>query len=132
MNPGAMKGMRVRRGGNSDAAGAEANNDEARARNRSSLDQPRTARLRPAAFPADMGLINARIRYEDEDTGERRVVTLVYPDTADERLARVSVLDPLGMALLGLREGESVDWPLQNGRRRRIRLLRVLPPLPLR
>jgi len=72
-------------------------------------------------------MINARIRYEDEDTGERRVVTLVYPDVADAASGRLSVLEPLGMALLGLREGESVDWPMQNGTRRRIRLVKVLP-----
>jgi len=70
--------------------------------------------------------IGARVRYEDEDTAENRVITLVYPNLANVRLGRVSVLDPLGMALLGLREGESVDWPMQHGARRRVRLVKVL------
>ena len=70
--------------------------------------------------------MNARVEYEDECSGERGVITLVHPGAADSGSGRVSVLDPLGMALLGLREGQSVDWPLQHGHRRRIRLVRVL------
>jgi regulator of nucleoside diphosphate kinase len=73
-----------------------------------------------------MAVMNARIEYEDEDSGERGVITLVHPGIADDRSGRVSVLAPLGMALLGLREGQTVDWPLQHGRRRRVRLVRVL------
>lgn len=70
--------------------------------------------------------INARIEFEDETSGERQVILLVHPRAADDKRGHVSVLEPLGMALLGLREGEAVDWPLENGRRRRIRLVRVL------
>lgn len=73
-----------------------------------------------------MAVINARIEYEDEGSGERGVITLVHPSAADDTSGRVSVLDPLGMALLGLREGQSVDWPLQHGHRRRIRLVKLL------
>lgn len=73
-----------------------------------------------------MAVMNARIEYEDERSGERGIITLVHPSVADDRAGRISVLDPLGMALLGLREGQSVDWPLQHGHRRRIRLVRLL------
>lgn len=74
----------------------------------------------------DTAVLDACIEYEDEATGVRCVITLVHPDAADAAARRVSVLEPLGMALLGLREGQSVDWPLGNGRRRRVRLVRVL------
>ena len=84
-------------------------------------DQARTA-----PEPGGMAVMNARVEYEDEDSGERGVITLVHPGVADDRSGRISVLDPLGMALLGLREGQSVDWPLQHGRRRRVRLVKVL------
>ena len=82
--------------------------------------------VRIAPEPDGVAVMNARIEYEDEDSGERGVITLVHPRVADDSSGRISVLDPLGMALLGLRAGQSVDWPLQHGRRRRLRLVRVL------
>jgi len=74
-----------------------------------------------------MARIDARLEYEDEGSGQRQAITLVRPSAANGAAGRVSVLDPVGMALLGLREGQSVDWPLQHGDRRCIRLIRVLP-----
>jgi regulator of nucleoside diphosphate kinase len=90
-------------------------------------EQLRLARqLVDGSVAPDRATIDARIEFEDESSGERRVILLVHPRAANERLGRVSVLEPLGMALLGLREGECVDWPLENGARRRIRLIRVV------
>jgi regulator of nucleoside diphosphate kinase len=86
----------------------------------------RARRLVAGCATPDRARINARIEFEDEGSGERQVIVLVHPRAANDRLGHVSVLAPLGMALLGLREGEAVDWPLENGRRRRIRLVRVL------
>ncbi|HEY1326944.1 MAG TPA: GreA/GreB family elongation factor [Casimicrobiaceae bacterium] len=86
----------------------------------------RALALGAVASTRDRALLNTRVEYEDEVTGARWVVTLVHPDAADGKAHRVSVLEPLGMALLGLREGQSVDWPLDNGLRRRVRLVRVL------
>jgi regulator of nucleoside diphosphate kinase len=94
--------------------------------------QPRATRQADNGQIPEMPVINARILYEDEDTGERGEVTLVYPNAADAGSGHLSVLEPLGMALLGLREGESVDWPLHNGTRQRIRLVSVLPVRPRR
>ena len=88
---------------------------------------PARCQRRDAPRGADRALIDARLEYEDEGSGQRQVVTLVRPSAVDGTAGRISVLDPLGLALLGLREGQSVDWPLQHGHRRRIRLIRVLP-----
>jgi regulator of nucleoside diphosphate kinase len=90
----------------------------------SELDRARI--LRRARPPRDLATMNARLLYEDLTTGERREVTLVYPRDECDRTARVSVTSPLGTALLGLRAGQSIDWPFPNGERHRIVLIDVL------
>jgi regulator of nucleoside diphosphate kinase len=63
--------------------------------------------------------------FEDETTGERRDVTLVYPGDADISAGRISVFVPVGTALLGLRVGQSIDWELPSGQKRRYRVIDV-------
>jgi regulator of nucleoside diphosphate kinase len=50
------------------------------------------------------------------DNGPEQEVTLVYPARADISLRRISVLTPIGTALLGLRAGQSTTWTARNGR----------------
>ena len=54
---------------------------------------------------------------EDLTTGMRRQITLVYPTDANPDLGRISVLAPLGTALLGFREGDEVEWRMPGGLR---------------
>jgi regulator of nucleoside diphosphate kinase len=70
-----------------------------------------------AAVPPDVVTMNTEVVYED-DTGARRTVRVVYPREADSARGRVSVLAPIGSALLGLRVGQSIEWLLPKGRRR--------------
>jgi regulator of nucleoside diphosphate kinase len=77
------------------------------------------------AVAPDVVTMNSRVLYEDETLGERREITVVYPREADTSRRRVSVLGPTGMALLGLRAGESIDWRFPDGSTRRLRVLRV-------
>lgn len=72
----------------------------------------------------------ARVRFEDERTGAVREATLVYPAGADASAGRISVLAPVGAALLGLAVGDTISWPLPDGREARIRILAVEPPPP--
>ena len=60
------------------------------------------------AVPADVVTMNSQVALVYESTGVRRLVTLVYPPDARASLDRISVLDPLGIALLGARPGERV------------------------
>ena len=53
---------------------------------------------------------------ESATTGVRRLVTLAYPADAAAALDRISVLEPLGMALLGARVGQVLDVPGPRGR----------------
>ena len=66
--------------------------------------------LLAAEVPDDVVTMYSRVRYLDETTGERRSVTLVYPDETDVERGRISVLAPVGSALLGLSTGQTIDW----------------------
>lgn len=69
-------------------------------------------------IPGDIVTMDSKIRFVDEDTAKESEVTLVYPKDADVVARRVSILAPVGMALIGLRVGQSIEWPMPNGTRR--------------
>lgn len=76
-------------------------------------------------IPEDVVTMNSRVIFENETTGGRREVTLVYPGNADIDAGRISVLVPIGTALLGLRVGQSIDWELPGGKSQRYRIVDV-------
>jgi regulator of nucleoside diphosphate kinase len=76
-------------------------------------------------IPKDVVTMNSRVIFENEGTGERREVTLVYPGSADIDAGRISVLVPVGTALLGLRVGQTIDWELPGGKKQRYRIVEV-------
>ncbi len=76
-------------------------------------------------IPADVVTMNSRVVFENETTGERREVTLVYPGNSDIDAGKISVLVPVGTALLGLRVGQSIDWELPGGDKQRYRIVKV-------
>ena len=63
----------------------------------------------------DVVRMNWEVFLENETTGERREVTLVYSGMADIDAGRISILVPVGTALLGLRVGQSIDWERPGG-----------------
>jgi regulator of nucleoside diphosphate kinase len=79
-----------------------------------------------ALMPADVATMNSRVRYTDEKDGARRTVSLVYPSEADVAKGKISVLAPVGTALLGLSEGQSIEWDFPDGSRRRLKLEQVM------
>jgi regulator of nucleoside diphosphate kinase len=76
-------------------------------------------------IPDDVVTMNSRVIFENETTGERREVTLVFPGNADIDAGRISVSVPVGTALLGLRAGQSIDWELPGGQKQRYRIVKV-------
>jgi len=78
------------------------------------------------AVPADVVTMDSRVAYTDESTGVSREITLVYPHESDGTQGRVSVLAPVGTALLGLSAGQSIEWDFPDGRRRRLTVDRVV------
>lgn len=69
----------------------------------------------------------SRVRFEDENTHVVRETVLVYPGGADVSAGRISVLAPIGAALLGLAAGDTIAWPLPDGREAQLRILAVEP-----
>ncbi|MFZ1469998.1 MAG: nucleoside diphosphate kinase regulator [Paracoccaceae bacterium] len=78
-------------------------------------------------MPATVVAIGSTVTYRDESTGQERSVTLVYPETADITLNRVSVMTPIGVALLGLAEGAAFHWDTRDNQRRMLTVIRVAP-----
>lgn len=75
-------------------------------------------------MPADVVTMDRDVVYEDLDTHTRRRVRLVYPQHSDPKRGWVSVLAPIGSALLGLRVGQSIEWDVPTGRKR-VRIVEV-------
>lgn len=75
--------------------------------------------VEPGRAPADSVQMGATLDYSADD-GTSRQVTLVYPAEADIAQGRVSVLTPIGVALLGLSVGQSIDWTANDGREHRL------------
>ncbi len=61
-------------------------------------------------------------------SGETERVAVVYPPEADEAVGKVSILSPLGAALIGLGEGQTFEWMAAPGRRERLTVISVLQP----
>lgn len=81
------------------------------------------ARILPLfEIPGDVVVMNSRLEYEIVATRQRRQLHLVYPHEANSDAGRVSVLAPLGCALLGLRVGQQIEWHMPGG----LRCLRLL------
>jgi regulator of nucleoside diphosphate kinase len=70
--------------------------------------------------------MNSQVVFEDQRTGERREVRLVYPQESDVARGRISVLAPVGTALLGLAVGQTIEWPLPGGQVKRLRIIEVV------
>lgn len=73
--------------------------------------------VNPRDIPRDVVTMNARVQLWFPDAEERRVYALVFPEHADLAIGRLSVLAPLGAALLGAREGDEVVWETPEGER---------------
>jgi regulator of nucleoside diphosphate kinase len=82
--------------------------------------------VHPEKVPANVVTMNSRVLFEDVSTLEKGTVTIVYPAEADSSSGRISVLSPVGAALLGESAGEEVELPLPHGQTRRIRISDVL------
>jgi regulator of nucleoside diphosphate kinase len=81
-----------------------------------------------AKMPKDVVTMGSTVTYRDETTGQEKSVTLVYPENADISQLRVSVMTPIGVALLGLATGASFYWDTRDDQRRMLTVIRVEQP----
>jgi len=78
----------------------------------------RSVQIKAAEAPADVVTMHTRVRVRDMGSGEVQTYTLAFPHEADLTSARLSVLAPLGTALLGYRQGDEIVWEMPGGARR--------------
>jgi regulator of nucleoside diphosphate kinase len=89
-------------------------------------DELDRAHVVPASeIPADVVTMNSELVLRDLDTAEEMVFRVVFPSEADADQHRISVLAPLGTAVLGYRAGDEIEWVVP-GRTRRVRIESVL------
>ncbi|MDY0146255.1 MAG: nucleoside diphosphate kinase regulator [Kiritimatiellia bacterium] len=73
--------------------------------------------VEPQDVPANVVTMNSRVILQDVDDGERTEYTLVFPDKADIEHGRLSVVSPIGTAILGYTKGSTVSWKTPGGPR---------------
>lgn len=81
--------------------------------------------LNPEEIPPDVVTMNLRVQFKTLETDSTSEITIVYPSDADSSQARVSILAPVGAALIGLRVGDKIEWVLPTGLVRTFQILSV-------
>ena len=90
------------------------------------MDELNRADVRtPDDMPDNVVTMHSRVECEDELTGEHHRLTLVYPHEANVETGLVSVLAPVGSALLGLSVGQTIDWQASGNRPLRLRVTAI-------
>lgn len=69
-------------------------------------------------IPADVITMRSTVRLKDLDTGEEMTYGLVFPTEANYDAGKISVLAPIGTAMLGYRIGDLIEWKVPSGLRR--------------
>jgi regulator of nucleoside diphosphate kinase len=77
--------------------------------------------VEPAAVPNDVVTMNSQVRLTDVDTNEEQIYTVVFPSQANLDQGKISILAPIGTAILGYRVGDTVKWTVPGG----IKTLRI-------
>lgn len=75
----------------------------------------RAKKIAPAKIPADVVTMNSTVLLKDLNTGKEMTLTLVYPSDADIKSHKISVLAPVGTALLGYKAGDIIEWNIPSG-----------------
>jgi regulator of nucleoside diphosphate kinase len=77
--------------------------------------------VEPDSVPPDVVTMRSRVRVLDMVSGHESTYTISYPVEANLDAGKLSVLAPIGTALLGYREGDVVEWPVPGG----VRVLKI-------
>lgn len=86
----------------------------------------RASIVEPQNMPPGVVTMNSTARFEIDGPGDVFCLTLSYPKDMDHVVNGISILTPVGTALLGLSVGDRIDWPRPDGKLLQVRLLEVL------
>ena len=82
--------------------------------------------VEPESVPPSVVTMNSTVRFIEEASGKSHEMTLVYPHDMDGTPGKVSVLAPVGSALLGLSEGQQIEWPRPGGGTIKVRVDKIV------
>ena len=74
--------------------------------------------VEPRDIPKNVITMNSNVRLKDLDSGEEMTYTLVFPDIADISNNKISILAPIGTALIGYKVGDIIEWEVPAGLRK--------------
>ena len=81
--------------------------------------------VEPARVPPTVVTMNSSVRFKVESSDTEFSLTLVYPRDADGSNDKISILAPVGSALLGLTEGDEITWPAPGGGMMVVKIIEV-------
>jgi regulator of nucleoside diphosphate kinase len=90
-----------------------------------SAELDRAKIVRRGQVPAKLVTMGSTLTFRDEQRGRTERVTLVFPEDANIEEKRISIMTPVGAALIGLTEGQSITWPSRTGEIHRLQVLSV-------
>lgn len=79
----------------------------------------------PQDMPPDVVTMNSTVKFRVDASTEEFTLTLVYPRDMDKSNDKISILAPVGSALLGLSRGDEIEWPRPGGGVMRVRIEEV-------
>ncbi len=79
----------------------------------------------PENIPSTVVTMNSTVRFKIESSSEEFCLTLVYPKDVDAAGGTISITAPVGSALLGLSQGDEIEWPKPGGGVLRVRIEEV-------
>lgn len=82
--------------------------------------------VKPEEIPPDVVTMKSTVLFRIEPSNKEFSLTLVYPNDYDLSADKISILAPVGSALLGLREGDTISWPKPGGGCLTVRVLRIV------
>ena len=81
--------------------------------------------VEPQEVPPTVVTMNSTVRFRNAD-GEEFSMTLVYPRDMDDKGGTISILAPVGSALLGLSQGDEIEWPKPGGGQLKVTIVEVV------
>ncbi|MCR8923180.1 nucleoside diphosphate kinase regulator [Dasania sp. GY-MA-18] len=82
--------------------------------------------LAPEDMPSNIVTMNSTVRFKVASSNKEFSLTLVYPQDSDGQQGKISILAPVGSALLGLAEGDQIQWPKPGGGQLQVEIIEVL------
>jgi regulator of nucleoside diphosphate kinase len=96
----------------------ERNSSDREYLNKLEAELDRAEIVEPKDIPADVITMRSKVRLKDLVSGESNTYSLVFPTEADFAEGKISVLAPIGTAILGYRQGDTIEWPVPSGLRK--------------